>query len=308
MRGGERPGPESGAQQSGTADSLAHRLDPDKAAAGAPEGRPDAEQAAPGVREGRPDAEQAAPDHMERRVGADRTTPRPVEGGVQTDRAVEHRLDPDRAAAVAAARGTKTPPLAIDTRPYRRAIGAFAFGLVVVISIVLFLTRGVGTVGVAPGQRLHNFAAPVATSNLVGDPNFSKPCQLGYFGKRALNTCLLTRRSPLVLTFFVTGSTACVHEVDTVQQVSRQFSPSKVAFAAVAVSAPKGGTARLVRSHRWSIPVAYDRDGSVGSVYGVAICPLVELVNRGGVVKYRLIGERWLQPAALAAKVRALVG
>ena len=221
---------------------------------------------------------------------------------------VEHRLDPDRAAADAAARRPKAPPPAIDTRPYRRALGAFAFGLVVVISVVLFLTRGVGTVGVVPGQRLHNFAAPVATSNLIGDPNFSKPCRLGYLGARALNTCLLTRRSPLVLAFFVSGSDACVRQVDTLQQVSHQFSSSAVTFAAVAVSASKGPTAKLVRRHGWSIPVAYDRDGSVGSLYGVAICPLVELVNRGGVVRFRLIGERWLQPAALAAKVRALVG
>jgi AhpC/TSA family len=221
---------------------------------------------------------------------------------------LEHRLDPDRAAATAAAQRPAPTTPAIDTRPYRRAIGAFAFALVVVISVVLFLTRGVGTVGVAAGQRLHNFAAPVATSNLVGDPNFSKPCQLGYFGARALNTCLLARRTPLVLAFFVTGSDACVRQVDTLQQVSHQFGAGSVTFAAVAVSASKRATAKLVRRHGWTIPVAYDRDGSVGSIYGVAICPLVELASRGGVVKFRLIGERWLQPSALAAKVRALAG
>lgn len=220
---------------------------------------------------------------------------------------VRHRLDPDRAAAAAPAVPRRPPP-AIDTRPYRRAIGAFAFALVVAISVALFLTRGVGTVGVAPGQRLHNFAAPVATSNLVGDANFSKPCQLGRFGNRALNTCLLTRRGPLVLAFFVTGSSACVQQIDTLQRVSRQFAASRVAFGAVAVSASKSATAKLVRRHGWTIPVAYDRDGSVGSIFGVAICPLVELVNRGGVVKYRLIGEGWLASRALASKVRALVG
>jgi hypothetical protein len=233
-------------------------------------------------------------------------------GGLDPDRAastgsLQHRLDPDRAAAAAPARPTRPAP-AIDTRPYRRAIGAFAFALVVVISVALFLTRGVGTVGVAPGQRLHNFAAPVATSSLVGDANFSKPCRLAYFGDRALNTCLLARRGPMVLAFFVTGSSACVQEVDTLQRVSDQFSSGGVAFGAVAVSASKSTTASLVRRHRWTIPVAYDRDGAVGSIFGVAICPLVELVSRGGIVKYRLIGERWLQPAALAAKVRALVG
>jgi AhpC/TSA family len=231
--------------------------------------------------------------------------PEPIVHRLDPDRV--QRLDPDRA-AVPASSATAPPPPAIDTKPYRWAIGAFGFGLAVVISVVLFLTRSMGTVGVAPGQRLHNFAAPVATSNLIGDANFSKPCQLGYFGNRAVNTCLLARHSSLVLAFFVTGSDPCVHQVDALQRVSRQFSSSPVAFAAVAVSASKAETAKLVRSHHWTISVAYDRDGSVGSVYGVAICPLVELVNPGGVVKYRLIGERWLRPSALAAKVRALLG
>jgi hypothetical protein len=231
------------------------------------------------------------------------------------------RLDPDQAAASAAARRLNPDQVAtsagagraarwpaIDTRPYRRAIGAFAFVLIVVISVALFLTRGASTVGLPAGQPLHNFAAPVATSNLIGDPNFDKPCGLGFLGARALNTCLLARRAPLVLAFFVTDSSTCVREVDTLQHVSRQFRASAVTFAAVAVSAAKGATAQLVRRHHWTIPVAYDRDGSVGSVYGVAICPLVELAGRGGVVKFRLLGERWLQPSALAAKVRALVG
>jgi hypothetical protein len=54
--------------------------------------------------------------------------------------------------------------------------------------------------------------------------------------------------------------------------------------------------------------VAYDLDGTVGALYSVEICPLLELAYRGAVVKYRLIGDRWLQPSALAAKVRALAG
>lgn len=248
---------------------------------------------------------------------------------------MRHRLDPDRAAsaaqASAAARaaqesaasaaasshdehaeapkrrpGTVRP--VIDTRPYRWAIGAFGLGIVVVVSVILFLTRGLGTVGVAPGHRLHDFAAPVATSNLVGNANLAKPCRLGYLGSRAVNTCLLTRHSPLVLAFFVTGSSSCVREVDTLQKVSGRFAHAGVAFAAVAVRGSKSQTARLVRSHHWTVPVAYDLDGSVGAIYSVEICPLLELAQRGGVVKYRLIGSRWLDPSALAAKVQALGG
>jgi hypothetical protein len=199
-------------------------------------------------------------------------------------------------------------PTAIDTRPYRWAIGAFGLGLAVVISVVLFLTRGVATVGVPAGHHLHNFAAPLATSNLNGNANLAKPCSLGYLGSRALNTCLLTRRAPLVLAFFVTGSSACVREVNTLQKVSKQFARTGVRFGAVGVRASRSQTARLVRAHHWTLPVAYDLDGTVGSVYSVEICPLLELAYRGGVVKYRLIGDRWLQPSALAAKVRALAG
>ena len=232
----------------------------------------------------------------------------PPAGADESDpAAVVHRLDPDRAAKAAVAKGRR-PEAAIDTRPYRWAIGAFGFGLVVVISVALFLTHGLGSVGVPPGARIRDFAAPVATSNLVGDANFAKPCQLGYFGARAVNTCLLGRRGPFVLAFFVTGSDACVQQITTLQRVSRQFSSSTVAFAAVAVSASKSETEKLVHTHHWTIPVAYDRDGSVGSIYGVAICPLVELVARGGIVKDRLVGDRWLQPSVLAARIRALAG
>jgi hypothetical protein len=46
----------------------------------------------------------------------------------------------------------------------------------------------------------------------------------------------------------------------------------------------------------------------VGALYGVAICPMVEIARNGGVVTDRLIGNRWIQPAALAARVRAMLG
>ena len=213
------------------------------------------------------------------------------------------------AAEPAASRGRKAPVRqAIDTRPYRWAIGAFGLGLAVVISVILFLSRGVGTVGVPAGHRLHNFAAPVATSRLNGNANLSKPCRLGYLGSRAVNTCLLTRHRPLVLAFFVTGSSSCVREVDTLEKVSRRFAGGAVGFAAVAVRASRSQAARLVRSHHWTVPVGYDLDGAVGALYSVEICPLLELAYRGGVVRYRLIGNRWLQPSALAKKVRALTG
>jgi hypothetical protein len=217
-----------------------------------------------------------------------------------------NRLDPDLAAEVAGRQPSAAPAPVIDTRRYRWTIGVLGLVLVVAISVYQFASRGLGSAGVPPGQRLHFFAAPVATSNLRGDANLSKPCSLGRFGASAVNTCLLVRDAPLALAFFVPASSDCKRQVDVLQAVSRRF-PS-VRFAAVAVRASQAQTATLVRSHHWTIPVAYDRDGAVGDLYGVAICPLVELAARGGIVKDRLVGDRWLTPEALAARLQTLVG
>jgi hypothetical protein len=201
------------------------------------------------------------------------------------------------------------PPPVVDTRRYRWMIGIFGLTLVVAVSIYQFATHGVGTTGVPAGQRLHYFAAPLANTNLIGDPNLNPPCTEAKHDPRALNVCLDVKRAPLVLAFFVTGSGQCRRSVDALQQLatSGRFRPGSVQFAAVAVQGSRSATANLVRSHHWTIPVAYDRDGSIGGLYGVAICPMLELAHRGGIVNARLIGERWQTSAALAPRVRALL-
>lgn len=217
------------------------------------------------------------------------------------------RLDPERAQRSARpATVTLGASAPVDTRRYRSMIGIFGLFVVVVVSVYLFLTHGVGTTGVPPGQRLHYFAAPLANTSLVGDPDLSPPCTLARHDPRALNVCLLAQRGPLVLSFFVTGSGECERQVDALQRLAGRYDGSGVQFAAVAVSAGRAATDALIRSHHWTIPVAYDRDGSVGGLYGVAVCPMAELADRGGVVRYRLIGNRWQSIQALAPRVQAL--
>ncbi len=75
----------------------------------------------------------------------------------------------------------------------------------------------------------------------------------------------------------------------------------------MAVQASHAGTEKLVRSHHWTIPIAYDADGAVGAMFNVSICPMVELAYRGGTVSDRLIGDHWLDPNTLAARVRAML-
>jgi hypothetical protein len=80
-----------------------------------------------------------------------------------------------------------------------------------------------------------------------------------------------------------------------------------VQFAAVAVRTSHQDALHAVRSHHWTIPVAYDVDGRVGAAYGIEVCPILELARRGGTVARRLIGNRWESAAALAPQVKSLV-
>jgi hypothetical protein len=182
-------------------------------------------------------------------------------------------------------------------------IGGFGLLLVVVISVSFIVTHGIGTAGIAPGKRIHFFVAPLATSGLNLDANTTPRCDPLHPNPRGLNVC---GRTPLVVALFVTGSTDCERQVDALQAVSAEFRGSGIQFAAVAVRSGLGPTAAAVRAHRWTIPVAYDKDGAIGDLYGVDICPMVELTSRGGTVADRLIGDHWLSSAALAARVRAL--
>jgi hypothetical protein len=238
--------------------------------------------------------------------GPPTSPPEPPQPPDQPPAESPQRLDPDRAAAAARARRRPEPEPVIDTRPYRWTIGIFALVLLIAFTIYTFVSRGVGTTtGVAPGHRLHLFVAPLADSGLTGAANVQPKCDPAHPNPQALNVC---GRRPLVLGLFATGSNDCRRQIDTLQTVSRQFAPRRVQFAAVAVSAGRNETRALVRSHHWTIPVAFDPDGAVGALYGVAICPMVEIARNGGVVTDRLIGNRWIQPAALAARVRAMLG
>jgi hypothetical protein len=216
-------------------------------------------------------------------------------------------LDPDR--AIAAVRGEpadpehappRLPPPAIDTRRYQWMIGGFGLVLVFIFSIYLYAHNGSSSPGVAPGKYLHKFVAPLATSDLNVAANAHPRCDPAHPASRGLNVC---GRRPIVLAFFALGASRCEREVDALQALSSRF--PRVQFAAVAVNADRADTARLVRSHHWTmIPVAFDLTGLIGQLYGVSVCPIVELAGRGGRVEQRLIGYGWEHPAQLAGPVR----
>jgi peroxiredoxin len=217
------------------------------------------------------------------------------------------QIDPDPPEQRPPERVTLAGPETVDTRRYRWMIGIIGLVLVAIFSVYQFATHGIATTGVAPGHRLRYFAAPLASTTLTGAPNLSPPCTVARHDPRALNICLLAQRGPLVLDFFVTDSAQCERQVNALQQLADRFTRSGVQFAAVAVNADRASTRRAIRTHGWTIPVAYDEGGAVGGLYGVAVCPMVELASRGGIVRDRLIGFRSTTSQALAPRIQALV-
>jgi peroxiredoxin len=244
--------------------------------------------------------------------GPDELSRRGPDGPLRPGEDELSRLDPDASSTrerdeLTQPRVAFTPAPAIDTRRYQRMIGLIGLVLVVALSVYLFVNhRGNSTTGVTAGHRLHWFAAPLASSDLRGAANLRPPCALSAHDPRALNLCIDAGRGPIVLSLFVIGGGPCERQVDALQALSKRFAGSSVQFLAVALNASHAATAKAVRAHRWTIPVAYDEDGRVGVQYGVVACPMVELARRGGVVVDRLIGNRWDSAAALEPRVRAL--
>ena len=190
---------------------------------------------------------------------------------------------------------------------------AAALAILAYITYNTFTTPASSSTGLAAGARMPPFAAPLVTSDLVGDANVARRADEGAAGARpacdvtdprALNSCTLTRRGPLLLAFFTDSSGRCVAALDAFEQVAPRH--PRVGFAAVAVRGDRGDLRALVRRHGWSFPVAQDRDGAVADLYGVAICPTVVLAYRGGVVLRTALGSGETTPAALERDARKL--
>jgi hypothetical protein len=191
----------------------------------------------------------------------------------------------------------------IDTRRYQWMIGGIGLLLVVAFSVFMYLAPSHHSrPGVSAGHRLHRFVAPLATSDLNVTANTSPRCNPARPAKRGLNVC---DRRPIVLAFFATGARPCISAVTALQHLSTRF--PQATFAAVAAGGTRAATLKLVRRHRWTIPVAYDASTAVAQLYGVAVCPMIEIAGQGGIVRRLLIGEHWDRAGPLAAALsRAL--
>ncbi|MEA2252339.1 MAG: hypothetical protein QOG70_2581, partial [Solirubrobacteraceae bacterium] len=197
-------------------------------------------------------------------------------------------------------------------------VGAVALLLLAYVSLNTLRSAPVGSRGLAVDQRVPPFAAPLALGRLQGDVNVARRPGQGAAGERPacqvrgpgiLNSCQLAEGGPFVLAFLATRGARCTRELDRLEQARRRHPDVQV--AAVAIRGDRGELRTLVRSHGWRFPVAWDHDGILANLFGVAVCPQLTYALPGGAVQATTVGElregeldRRLGALARAARAR----
>jgi hypothetical protein len=202
-------------------------------------------------------------------------------------------------------------------RPTNRYAWLVGILMLMGISVLLITTalpnRGEGLRGLKPGERLPDFAAPLALGHLEGDANLCqhRPCPKGsgsvpaceLKSREIVNVCEL-RRKPLVLTFVFDRGADCFPQVDRTERVMGEV--PGVRFATVYFSRKDRDEIRnIVANRRWRQPVAIDADGQVANRYSVGGCPTTIFARAGGRVVETDLGN--MTEDELRQKARRLV-
>lgn len=203
---------------------------------------------------------------------------------------------------------------------YSLVVGLIFAAIVVIATINTLEDRDEGTLGldkVARRWPLPEFAVPDAAGPLEGDANVAQDdcatsdvpcgsprhpaCRIRTAG--AIRVCDLFGR-PLVLSFWFSHGGKCVAQQDVVDRVYARYR-GRVSFLSLNVRDDRDTVRELIRERGWRMPVGYDRDGAVDSLYRVGGCPTFAYAYPGGTLEDASIGE--LSVPQLEAHVRALL-
>lgn len=196
---------------------------------------------------------------------------------------------------------------------------------VALVLIATFNTLGgeeSGTLGIDNVERrwpLPEFAVPAAAGELEGDANVAQDdCETSQVpcpeDARRTSACAIESPGairvcdhfgrPLVISFWFTEGD-CVAQQDVVDAVAERYR-GRVGFLSLDVRGDRDTLRDLLREHGWRMPVGFDRDGAVASLYGVGGCPTFAYVYPGGTLQDASIGI--LDAAGLSARVERLLG
>lgn len=198
--------------------------------------------------------------------------------------------------------------------------------LLAAVVVIALLSKvggdGGGTLGLderPPRWPLPEFAVPAAAGELEGDANIAQDdcatsqvpcpadarrtpaCRVGV--KDAIRVCDLFDR-PSVLSFWFSKGGDCVNQQDVVDRVYARYR-GRVRFLSLNVRDDRDEVRDLVQQRGWRMPVGYDRDGAVASLYRVGGCPTFAYVYPGGTLQDAGIGD--LTTGELSNRIEALL-
>ncbi|MBK5219163.1 MAG: TlpA family protein disulfide reductase [Thermoleophilia bacterium] len=205
---------------------------------------------------------------------------------------------------------------------YSIAVGLIFLVLVVVAAINTIGGDGGETLGLDQQEShwaLPEFAVPAAPGQLEGDANVAQDdcalaavpcpedarrtpaCRIETPG--ALRICDFFDR-PLVISFWFTKGGSCAAQQDVVEAVHERYR-DRVNFLSLDIRDDRDEVRELVRQHGWTMPVGYDRDGAVGGLYRVGVCPTFAYAYPGGTLQSSSFGE--LTAPQLSSRVERLL-
>jgi hypothetical protein len=166
---------------------------------------------------------------------------------------------------------------------------------------------------------LPEFAVPAGAGQLEGDANVAQDdcessavpcpdgarrrpaCRIGTEG--AIRVCDFFDR-PLVISFWFTKGDGCVDQQDVVQAAYERYR-GRVGFLSLDIRDGRDTLRDLIRQHGWTMPIGYDRDGAVATLYGVGGCPTFAYAYPGGTLQSASIGD--LSAAQLRIRINRLL-
>jgi len=204
----------------------------------------------------------------------------------------------------------------------------------IVVGLIFLAVIAVATIntieGGGPGKTLGldklparwplpEFAVPAGASQLEGDANVAQDdCETGEVpcpeGAQRTPACRIDTAGalrvcdffgkPLVISFWFSEGDGCVNQQDVVEQVFRRYR-GRVGFLSLDIHDDRSTLRDLIRQHGWKMRVGYDRDGAVGSLYGIGGCPTFAYVYPGGTLQDATIGD--LTAGQLSFRVERLL-
>ncbi len=208
-------------------------------------------------------------------------------------------------------RRERRPALPGGSGRYGWFVGVVLVLLLAVVTLNSLGTEGTSSRGLDRESTAPTFAAPLALGALDGDVNVATEADQGSAGEvpacsirrpDVVTLCALTDTNPVVLAFFATRGGSCIEQLDAVEAVSRRHPDVK--FVGISIRGDRGDLRELIRARGWTFPIAYDRDGVLANLYGVAVCPQLAYLRRGGATFDTSLGR--LTEAQLEGYVKAL--